>query len=46
MTALTTFYLSRLIGKEAFDIDGEDIGIIKDLFRESRAILPVSLFWV
>jgi magnesium transporter len=31
MTALTTFYLSRLIGKEAFDIDGEDVGIIKDL---------------
>ena len=31
MTSLTTFYLSRLIGKEAFDIDGEAIGIIKDL---------------
>jgi len=31
MTALTTFYLSRLIGKEAFDIDGKDLGIIKDL---------------
>jgi flagellar motility protein MotE (MotC chaperone)/sporulation protein YlmC with PRC-barrel domain len=31
MTALTTFYLSRLIGKEAFDIDGEAIGVIKDL---------------
>jgi magnesium transporter len=31
MTALTTFYLSRLIGKEVFDIDGEDVGIIKDL---------------
>ena len=31
MTALTTFYLSRLIGKEAFDIDGEALGIIKDL---------------
>ena len=31
MTALTTFYLSRLIGKEAFDTDGEAVGIIKDL---------------
>jgi len=31
MTAFTTFYLSRLIGKEAFDIDGEAIGVIKDL---------------
>jgi flagellar motility protein MotE (MotC chaperone) len=31
MTALTTFYLSRLIGKEAFDTDGEAVGVIKDL---------------
>jgi magnesium transporter len=31
MTALTTFYLSRIIGKEAFDTDGEAIGVIKDL---------------
>jgi magnesium transporter len=31
MTAFTTFYLSRLIGKEAFDTDGEVIGVIKDL---------------
>jgi magnesium transporter len=31
MTTLTTFYLSRLIGKEAFDTDGEAIGVIKDL---------------
>ncbi|MFN8240522.1 MAG: CBS domain-containing protein [Bacteroidales bacterium] len=31
MTAITTFYLSGIIGKEAFDIDGEAIGIIKDL---------------
>jgi CBS domain-containing protein len=31
MTTLTTFYLSRLIGKEAFDTDGEAVGIIKDL---------------
>jgi magnesium transporter len=31
MTKLTTFYLSRLIGKEAFDTDGEAVGIIKDL---------------
>jgi magnesium transporter len=31
MTSITTFYLSRIIGKEAFDIDGEAIGVIKDL---------------
>jgi magnesium transporter len=31
MTSITTFYLSRIIGKEAFDIDGEAVGIIKDL---------------
>lgn len=31
MTSLTTFYLSRIIGKEAFDADGDAIGIIKDL---------------
>jgi magnesium transporter len=31
MTSLTTFYLSGIIGKEAFDADGDAIGIIKDL---------------
>ena len=31
MTALTTFYLSRVTGKEAFDTDGEAVGVIKDL---------------
>lgn len=31
MTAYTTFYLSGIIGKEAFDTDGEAVGIIKDL---------------
>jgi CBS domain-containing protein len=31
MTSLTTFYLSRIIGKEAFGADGDAIGIIKDL---------------
>ncbi len=31
MTSFTTFYLSRIIGKEAFDADGNAIGIIKDL---------------
>lgn len=31
MTSLTTFYLSGIIGKEAFGADGDDIGIIKDL---------------
>jgi ribosomal 30S subunit maturation factor RimM len=33
MTALTTFYLSGIIGKEAFDIDGEAIGVIRDLLH-------------
>lgn len=31
MTSLTTFYLSGIIGKEAFGTDGESIGIIRDL---------------
>jgi magnesium transporter len=35
MTAITTFYLSGIIGKEAFDTDGEAIGIIKDLLINS-----------
>lgn len=35
MTAITTFYLSGIIGKEAFDTDGEAVGIIKDLLINS-----------
>jgi magnesium transporter len=31
MTSLTTFYLSGIIGKEAFDADGDVLGKIKDL---------------
>ena len=31
MTSLTTFYLSGIIGKEAFGADGDTIGVIKDL---------------
>jgi magnesium transporter len=31
MTSLTTFYLSGIIGKPAFDADGEVIGRVKDL---------------
>lgn len=31
MTSLTTFYLSGIIGKEAFGTDGDSIGIIRDL---------------
>jgi magnesium transporter len=31
MTSLTTFYLSGIIGKEAFDSDGDAIGVIRDL---------------
>ena len=35
MTAYTTFFLSGIIGKEAFDTDGEAVGIIKDLLINS-----------
>lgn len=35
MASLTTFYLSRIIGKEAFGADGDAIGIIKDLLVNS-----------
>ena len=35
MTSLTTFYLSGIIGKEAFGADGDAIGIIKDLLVNS-----------
>jgi magnesium transporter len=31
MTSLTTFYLSRITGKEVFGADGDAIGVIKDL---------------
>lgn len=31
MTSFTTFYLSGIIGKEAFDSDGNAIGVIRDL---------------
>jgi magnesium transporter len=31
MTSLTTFYLSGIIGKEAFGADGDEIGVIRDL---------------
>jgi CBS domain-containing protein/sporulation protein YlmC with PRC-barrel domain len=35
MTAYTTFYLSGIIGKEAFDIDGDAVGVIRDLLINS-----------
>ena len=35
MTSLTTFYLSSIIGKEAFDADGNSVGVIKDLLAGS-----------
>ena len=35
MTAYTTFYLSGIIGKEAFDIDGDAVGIVRDLLINS-----------
>jgi magnesium transporter len=31
MTTFTTFYLSRVIGKKVFDINGKFVGIVKDL---------------
>jgi magnesium transporter len=31
MVSLTTFYLSGIVGKEAFGADGDAIGVIKDL---------------
>jgi len=31
MVSLTTFYLSGIIGQEAFDADGDAIGVIRDL---------------
>jgi magnesium transporter len=40
MTSITTFYLSKIIGKEAFDIDGEAIGVIKDLLISSISNNP------
>lgn len=35
MTSLTTFYLSGIIGKEAFGADGDAVGFIKDLLVNS-----------
>ena len=48
MTSLTTFYLSGIIGKEAFGADGDAIGVIKGsclsiLFHRDRMILTSSL---
>jgi magnesium transporter len=36
MTTLTTFYLSRVIGKRAYDTDGKFIGIVQDLLVASN----------
>jgi magnesium transporter len=35
MTTITTFYLSRVIGKKVFDINGKFIGVVKDLLVDS-----------
>jgi flagellar motility protein MotE (MotC chaperone)/sporulation protein YlmC with PRC-barrel domain len=35
MTTFTTFYLSRVIGKKAFDVNGKFVGIVKDLLADS-----------
>jgi magnesium transporter len=40
MTTFTTFYLSSLVNKEAFDTDGNAIGVVKDLLISS---LPGTL---
>lgn len=35
MTLITTFYLSRVIGKRVYDANGKFVGIVKDLLVES-----------
>ncbi len=35
MNSLTTFYLSRVIGKKVFNTDGKFVGIVKDLLVDS-----------
>ena len=42
MTTITTFYLSRIIGKKAFDKNGIYIGIIKDILVDSDSLLHTS----
>ena len=41
MTTFTTFYLSRVIGKKAFNSDGKFIGIVKDLLVSSTLGRPL-----
>ncbi|MEI8202540.1 MAG: CBS domain-containing protein [Bacteroidota bacterium] len=38
MTTFTTFYLSRIIGKKAYDAEGKYIGIIKDLLVDNDTL--------
>lgn len=35
MTSITTFYLSRIIGKKVYDTNGKYVGVVKDLLVES-----------
>lgn len=35
MTSITTFYLSRIIGKKVYDSNGKYVGVVKDLLVES-----------
>ncbi|MGE5394393.1 MAG: magnesium transporter MgtE N-terminal domain-containing protein [Candidatus Saccharibacteria bacterium] len=35
MTTITTFYLSRLIGKKVYDNNGKYVGVVKDLLTET-----------
>ena len=37
MASFTTFYLSRVIGKNVYDINGEYIGVVKDLLVDADA---------
>ncbi len=41
MTSFTTFYLSRVIGKKAFNTHGESIGMVKDLLVSSSSGHPL-----
>jgi magnesium transporter len=41
MTTFTTFYLSRVIGKKAFNSDGKFIGIVNDLLVSSTSGRPL-----
>jgi magnesium transporter len=37
MTSITTFYLSRIIGAKVFDLNGNFLGIVKDLLVDTNS---------